>query len=114
MTTFEDTNRYVVIPNPNNTRRIQLKCAIRPGALAQQYSVQWQKSTSPMSNINLSPQIFDITEEISFSDQVRYRCRVDIFHTGTTNKEIYSGPWITIHTIGKMCLSRDNTAEPPI
>lgn len=102
---FGDTaNRYIVFPDPDVTRQIELKCAIRPGALPEQYSVEWGKRASPNSPVVLlSLNTFDIEVETNHSVPVQYRCRVHVTHTGTMNEETYPGPWTTIQRLGKLC-----------
>lgn len=96
-------NRYIVFPDPDVPRQIELNCSIRPGALPQQYSVEWERRASPGSAVVLlSLNTFDIEVETYHSVPVQYRCRVQITHKGMMNEETYPGPWTTIQRLGKL------------
>ena len=98
-----ETDRYVVFPDTRVTRDIELNCAIRPGALAEQYSVEWVK-LSPIT-IVLSQATFDITVAANYSIMAQYRCKVNIEHHEGRSIE-YDGPLIHLQTKGKCIFNK--------
>ena len=91
-------DRYIVLPGQTRSREIELSCAIRPGALRDQYSVQWIQA-NPNKIIDTNQ--FELLQSINASSQFQYHCEVTIQHN-TAIERVYNGPRINIQTNGKV------------
>ena len=78
--------RYVIFPTPDSSRDIELSCPIRPGALEDSYSVEWQASNPGSEFAALEDKAYyDISVSITPSLKHTYRCMVSIQHRNTVN-----------------------------
>ena len=102
----ESRLRYVVFPTLNSSRVIELSCPIRPGALEESYSVEWQTSNagggSGFTTLENSAH-YDFSDDITPSSQPVYRCRVSIQHRNDQEDTIpYNGPKTMIKKKGEV------------
>ena len=94
--------RYIIFPTPDSSRVIKLSCPIRPGALEESYSVEWQTSTGDGLTTLENSAHYDFPVNISPSQPV-YRCRVSIQHRNDQEDTIpYNGPEIMIEKKGEV------------
>ena len=104
--------RYVVFPTPDSSRVIELSCPIRPGALEESYSVEWQTSTGSGFTTLPDSSYYDFPVAITPSPQPVYRCRVSIQHRNDSKDTIpYNGPEIMIENKGEVVVLRSNAEE---
>ena len=96
--------RYVIFPTPDSSRVIELSCPIRPGALEESYSVEWQTSNPGGGYTTLENSAhYDFPVNITPSPQPVYRCRVSIQHRNDSEDTIpYNGPQIMIENKGEV------------
>ena len=98
------SHRYITFPTGDSSREVNLTCPIRPGALSDSYSVQWESSIPGVPGFT----IFDtgnytITEDIHPTSRHQYQCRVTIQHrSDQSGTETYNGPMIVLNKTGKM------------
>ena len=99
----ESRLRYVVFPTPDSSRVVTLSCPIRPGALNESYSVEWQTSTGGGFTSLENSADYDFPVNITPSPQPVYRCRVSIQHRSDQEDTIpYNGPEIMIEEKGEV------------
>ena len=96
--------RYVVFPTPDSSRVVTLSCPIRPGALEESYSVEWQASNPGGGFTTLENSAScDFPVNITPSSQPVYWCRVSIRHRDDQVDTIpYNGPQIMIENKGEV------------
>ena len=75
---------------------MELSCAIRPGALSKQYTVEWLQQDTL---VPFSSSTFDLVVNVKLSSNVQqYQCQVKIEHQNDTESSVrlYRGPTITL------------------
>ena len=100
----ESRLRNVVFPTPDSSRIVNLSCPIRPGALEERYSVEWQ-TRNPGGGFTIleNSAHYDFQVDITPSSQPVYRCRVSIQHRSDQEDTIpYNGPEIMIEKKGEV------------
>ena len=93
---------YILFPSLNHTRKVNLSCAIQPGALTANYRVEWNRVEPTL--IFYSDDTFNITvnetTEMS-STPSEYRCIVTIDHSSTIQNRVYPPPRIVVEKKGE-------------
>ena len=97
-----ELHRYITFPTVNSSREVILICSIRPGALSDSYSVQWESSIPGVPGFTIvDNEHYDITEDIHPTSRHQYQCIVTIQHNSIIS-ETYNGPMINLNKIGKI------------
>ena len=102
---FDDTEiRHITFPTGDSSREVNLSCSIRPGALSDSYSVQWESRIPGVPGFKiLDTEHYDITEHIHPTSRDQYQCKVTIQHrSDETGTETYDGPVIVFYKLGKI------------
>ena len=94
-------HRYITFPTGYSSREVNLSCPIRPGALSDSYSVQWESSIPGEGFTIVDNEHYDITEDIHPTYRHQYQCKVTIQHNNDV-EETYYCPMIIINKIGKI------------
>ena len=97
--------RYIVLPNRNSSRDIELSCPITPGVLNERYSVVWQASNSGGGFTTLADSRgeYNLSVTVNSSPQPKYQCRVSIQHrSDQVATQDYHGPEIIINRKGEL------------
>ena len=98
------THRYITFPTADSYREVNLSSSIRPGALIDSYSVQWESSIPGVPGITIvDTGHYDITEDINSASHHQYQCKVSIQHRSDI-EEIYDCPKIIFKKIGEISL----------
>ena len=97
------THRNITFPTAESPREVNLTCPIRPGALSDSYSVQWESSIPGVDGFTIvDNEHYDITEDIHPTSLHQYQCKVSIQHRSDRSwKETYDGPMIVLNKLGK-------------
>ena len=94
--------QYILFPSLESTRKVNLSCAIQPGARKENYRVVWSR-VKP-TTISYSDNTFNITvtetTEMS-STPSEYRCIVIIDHSSIVVNEDYDPPRIVVEKRGE-------------
>ena len=92
---------YILFPSLDHTRKVNLSCAIQPGALKDNYRVIWRR-VQPTA-LSYSDDTFNITvtemTEMS-STPSEYRCIVTIDHSSMEDED-YTPPRIVVQKRGE-------------
>ena len=92
---------YILFPSLDHTRKVNLSCAIQPGALTDNYRVSWRRVEPTL--IFYSDDTFNITvtetTEMS-STPSEYQCIVTIDHSSMDDEE-YEPPIIVVKKRGE-------------
>ena len=96
-------HRYITFPTADS-REVNLTCPIRPGALSDSYSVQWESSIPGVDGFTIvDTGHYDITEDIDPTSRHQYQCKVSIQHRNDqTGTETYDGPMIVLNKTGNI------------
>ena len=93
---------YILFPSLESTRKVNLSCAIQPGALKENYRVEWRR-VQPTFFI-YSNDTFNITvteTKVISSTPSEYRCIVTIDHSSTKRDEDYEPPRVFVQKRGE-------------
>ena len=94
---------YILFPTLESMRKVNLSCAIQPGALTENYRVVWsrvQPTFIPYSDGTFNITVTETTEISSIPSE--YRCIVSIDHSSTMiQDEDYEPPIIVVHKRGE-------------
>ena len=93
-----------MFPTGDSSREVTLICSIRPGALSDSYSVQWESSIPGLDGFAIvDTEHYDITEDIHPTSLHQYQCKVSIQHrSDQSGKVTYDGPMIVLNKLGKI------------
>ena len=96
--------RNITFPTADSSREVNLNCSIRPGALSDSYSVQWESSIPGIPEFTIVDiENYDIRENIDQASRHQYQCKVTIQHRSDNSGKItYIGPVIVLNKIGKI------------
>ena len=93
---------YILFPSLDHTRKVNLSCAIQPGALTANYRVEWRRVQPTF--FSYSDDTFNITvdetTEMS-STPSEYQCTVTIDHSSIVQDEDYTPPTIFVEKRGE-------------
>ena len=95
-------HRYITFPTADSSREVNLSSSIRPGALSDSYSVQWESRIPGFEGFTIvDTGHYDITEDINSTSLHQYQCKVTIQHRSDV-EETYYCPMIILNKIGKI------------
>ena len=93
---------FILFPSLESMRKVNLSCAIQPGALTENYCVVWsrvQPTFFPYSDGTFNITVTETTEISSIPSE--YRCIVSIDHSSTIQDEDYEPPIVVVHKRGE-------------
>ena len=93
--------QYILFPSHDHTRRVNLSCAIQPGALKDNYGVSWSRvapNIFPYSDDTFKITVNETTEMSSTPSE--YQCIVTIDHSSMVD-ENYDPPTIVVEKKGE-------------
>ena len=97
-------DRYFILPSADTA--VNLSCVIRPGALANKYSVRWTRQLSSRAPIPMNETTFNIAVFMPPREPKRFACHVTIEHLTFNNEVLLQGlydvPQVTVHTKGQL------------
>ena len=92
---------YILFPSLESMRKVNLSCAIQPGALTENYRVAWsrvQPNFFPYSDSTFNITVTETTEILSTPSE--YQCIASIDHSSMEDAE-YSPPSIVVEKRGE-------------